>query len=300
MHNLSSALLEIDNLACQTTAYKAGILLGLKSNILKILNNCQLDTSKLDELTSLCNELLMDKLFTAKTFSLFGTMKSRTEKFIRQLIHLLINQKIYILIDIVEWKLPSKTALRDNMNNKDYLSAKSTLCAINHSSSSELQAIHTYLDNKLSLRVNLSASSNKYNRLFWPSLEVNQSQQVYDLNEVLKIVRESTKNKTISFTFAIDKYRNLLFSRDAHYSHHVNLCQGDQVSGAGEIYFTSTDNGVILNEINNRSGLYRPETEFLLPLKSHLNKFGINTNTTKLSDESLKIKESDQNIRTFL
>lgn len=300
MKNLSSTLLEIDSLACQTTAYKAGILHGLKSNILKILNDHQLDISKLDELASLCNELLMDKLFTAKTFSLFGTMKSRAEKFIRQLIHLLINQKIYVLIDILEWKLQSKTTLQNNIDNKDYLSAKSILCAINYSSSLELQKIHTYLDKKLSLRVNLSASSKKYNRLFWPSLEVNYSQQVYDLNEVLKIVRESAKNKTISFTFAIDEYRNLLFSKDANYSHHVNLCQGNQVLGAGEIYFTAIDNGVILNEINNRSGLYRPETEFLAPLKNHLSKFGIETNTTKLSDEAIKMKESDQNIRTYL
>lgn len=126
-------------------------------------------------------------------------------------------------------------------------------------------------------------------------LELDSSQKIYNLEQVKNLLIQ--KNKTISFTYAIDLDNQVIFSIGATSSFHINLCKKKPVHGAGEVYLKRTDRGLEVERINNRSGLYRPRIEFLKPMKEWFKQHGFIIDTTRLEDERVKMIRNDIQVR---
>lgn len=291
LNSIQTALSQIDILIKQTNAYKGGVLHGIKKKLESIHAAQDLDCKMLDNLAELCRELLQDKQFTYKSFSLFGILTSHSEQFARELITLLGNTHLLALEKIAQHH-ETFLAYKRLLAQRDYLSIFNRLCDAKSDADFNSQEAgliaEKWLITRLEERIQLPDSTKlkRYPALLYPALEVNQYQRRYTITQLIDLVSSASENEPVSFTYAVDLNRNVIFSRGANTSYHYNLFQGADVYGAGEVHLRKRSGQIYLDIVNNRSGLYKPETELLESVVKFFDRFKVNVAHTQIKDEA--------------
>lgn len=261
------------------TPEKAGIMRGLRSQLIKFRQEQDINLDTLENLRLLVSSLQNNPILTYKRISLFGYLISDSLKYLIELNELLTSNQHLLAIEKINNK-----SLQDEIKRRNYTAAKAIIDQLNDSAA--LRTLDNWLANRQKERVNLPANKYKYPSLLYPIFEIDSTQQTFTLEEVLHIVINRPENKNTAFTYAIDLNGNLIFSRGANSSFHYNLCQGADVYGAGEVHLHHQGDNVILDIVNNRSGLYKPRTEFLAAVKQSFKNAGVQIQHTKLNDEA--------------
>lgn len=120
--------------------------------------------------------------------------------------------------------------------------------------------------------------------------EHNPSQYVYDIDELQLIMQRSRMNTRIGFIYVVDENGNPFFSRGTSSVHHCNVCQRRDCYGAGEIYLSINEEGqIFVHTLNNRSGLYKPDTTHFDALLDCLGDAGFNCANTACNNETSKM-----------
>src|SRR5579885_460440 len=271
----------IGQISASTTSHKLAKLTELSSRLSSISSQTDLHVDTVNNLLNFCKTCILDPKFTYKQISLFGLLSSRSENVVRQLMAQLDNKQIiYIFLQKFESALERANLADDFLKqviqciqSKDYAAANAAfqqiISLINQSGLDVPNAIDfasCWISDLLGLQIQLS-SSKMYTATRWPVVEIDSSQRVYDLKELTHLMSTMPKDKVISFTYAIDSHHNVLLSLGADTSYHINLCDGNPVFGAGEVYLRNSGQNIEVVLINNKSGLYLPEDEFLSDVK---------------------------------
>ncbi|VVC75820.1 hypothetical protein AQUSIP_11170 [Aquicella siphonis] len=275
----------IEKVQLNTTPYKYQKLEQLKQKLLSLEQSGDLSEENLISLLNYCDSILDDSQFTYIQIGFFGLRTSRCENVTRELYSFVKHNMIGIFLDKLRASCDSQsleskinktqfTELSECIKSRNYTLAQKIFNLITASvvicgqfPDQCLKSIKSWLERKLSLQIELIPDRKVYAPVRWPSLEIRSSQTVYDLNGIRELMMKCGDNEVMSFTYAIDLHGNVVFSIGANTSYHINLCGGEKVCGAGEVFLKKSSQGICVELINNKSGLYLPRTEFMRPLK---------------------------------
>lgn len=298
MFSIRTVISSIDGMYPTTTPYKQTKLAVIKSKLANILDNQQdLNSDPRQELYNICKTNLLDPQFTYKQISLFGLLTSRSEDIAKTVIKITKNDIIFILLEKLQLTLGNtvyNTLINLILKECNYEIAKKYLNDFHDQLlvfPKTSNMIDSWLDRQISQKIPLPIRAQQYKPTRWPLLEIDSNQKVYDIDSITNFMNTEPIGETVSFTYAIDKHCNVVFSIGADSSYHINLCNGDPVYGAGEIYLQKTMSGIAVTVINNKSGLYLPKCEFLHTLKNWFTHYGYVTHSTLLEDEEDKLIE---------
>lgn len=298
---------------------------------------------ELDNLTRYCQSLLEDRQFTYKQVSLFGTFDSRSKRVVTDLLKILQEQKLLIALEKIRIFYESQNDLSTKqileqislaVTKRDFALARLYDQSINkHSKSGYLLQTYDYIEKTLTHRceslIKLPENASLYERVRTPNFEINKTQRVLYLEDVLQIIFDSPSDIILSFTYTIDRYKNVLFSEDAKKSHHINHCDGQPSYGAGEIYFRIYNKAVELLdldnycdsqsnhgsgeayirrnvreievvELNNESGLYVPNKDFLNAMTDWLKEHNFSIKHIRRKDSHDAILNHNVEMRMLL
>lgn len=307
MLSLRTVISKIDDVYPTTTMHKQGILAGLRAELVRIVDGTQdLYHDPRPHLLARCNAYLLNPQFTYKQISLFGLLTSRSEDIVKAVITIAKNNIIYILLEKLQSIL---TQSQYDQLTQLILVERYYEGAIKYlrDCSKQLHGVpithnllNSWLERYISQKFLLSKASKIYTATRWPFFEIVATQKIYDLDELSELMNKKPVGILSSFTYAIDRHCNVVFSRGADTSYHINLCGGQPVYGAGEVYLKKTETGIEVIEINNKSGLYLPKNEFLASLQKWLGHNGYEIRSTLLRDEGDVVIESFINDRMIL
>lgn len=284
-----SASNKIDTRLTKSNEYKQTKLKQLRDAVTELENAESVTEDMLLTLRQTCIDLLADEDFTYKRFTLFGTPSNCTKIANRIIQRIECQMGELLLLKLPEGGIDKK-ALMKQLQARNYAEC---LRMLDKKSGPAINVFKQWLNEKEKLPkvvIDSVASTEADPVQGWSEWDANQA--VYDLESIRKVMERMPEGERVGFIYVIDEQGRPFFSLGTTEVSHCNIL-GDRkpCCGAGEVYITRNGaSSLCVNVINNRSGLYRPNTSHHEPLKACFGHAEFSVRSTRFTDEAAKFE----------